>query len=1009
MSQTGESGSVIEAFLRQAEDQPLNDCLTVCEICKDDSYGIGVMVERSALQYGQAKERASRLAHVFRDILLKCSGGLKKDRNRNIVAVATDDLEGLLLSQVATMMANCIYLPINVNDPRNSEIIRLCNPFLVIIDEGQRPFLESISDLDTRTFSELEYLSRNVPPLSITLPASNDISHIFFTSGTTGKPKGVISTHSNLWSFAREKAHHSLIENESRVFVASSKTFDPHFGDVVASLSAGATICFASSSLVCGGKLTECLFSCRATHVTLTPTVWSMRGYISKYPESSDDEHLEKVLPHLTEICLGGESMPFSLTMAAQSFQKLRIVNTYGVTEATVYQSFFCINEIQRKNMNYKEKVAWCNVARKIIGLAYDGVAIGLRLDNGNIRWPYTTSLNVCSDSKRLRISEYCPSCLAEETLTGEIILAGDQIGLAYLGASEKENQRFCSINDDFAKAFCTGDIGRLVWLPAEYFNEKVDSSMLRDGEKPLNSHKYRLCDCRLFVGPFVELIGRKDLQIKHLGVRIEVEEIEAVLGLCSPIVDAVAVVKHNKMGQLVAFISNEKIYDGLVQKIDNKGFVRTSIPLVLPRSFDGVLRLFCSKKVPACMIPATYAVLKSFGDFRSSNGKLKRSDLSDIECLRTQHANETDIMRSSALETLLANIWSEHLGVEPCTISPDESFRSLGGDSLDAQKVSQSLIKIVADVADNNQDIYAFVKMSRGFGELKGGLEPLYLLQAGSLREYAEHLKKLPFGKVIVDSKESMTKLLSKKDKSISKRAGSRVSLQNMDNVEKLLYLCAAEGNVSSLIVLLDCKYIGASPNAGVSREKRAKTPLHVAAANGHADVIRTLLHYGADPFRASKENTLPIHVASSFEGSTAVSMIRLLMDAMASRKIKSATIIRDGRKQTLLHACARGGNIEAMRFLIKKLSDDFPNDEATRVKYINCIDRWNRTALHWAIINNHEECVRYLVDSGANIVPMIKLSQQTKGTHLPYENPVDLARRRKCSDSLIAYLDSK
>ena len=96
-----------------------------------------------------------------------------------------------------------------------------------------------------------------------------------------------------------------------------------------------------------------------------------------------------------------------------------------------------------------------------------------------------------------------------------------------------------------------------------------------------------------------------------------------------------------------------------------------------------------------------------------------------------------------------------------------------------------------------------------------------------------------------------------------------------------------------------------------------------------------------------------------------------------------------RDKNKQSLIHAAARSGSVlclkvleaafhfkmlghcmpeDFVRFLTEDValrkSDEIDNGEFEEV--VNSLDRWGRTALHWAVLNGHREAVKFLVVRG-------------------------------------------
>ncbi len=135
-------------------------------------------------------------------------------------------------------------------------------------------------------------------------PDASTPIYAIYTSGSTGQPKGVVMEHSFLTMFAKIKAEDERIVGQSeaheasRVLLASTFTFDLCEGDLFGTLLAGATLVVAPRDALLH-DLALVLGRSRATHLTLTPSLFSLVG----------DRHGPQDFPCLTSLCLGGEPM----------------------------------------------------------------------------------------------------------------------------------------------------------------------------------------------------------------------------------------------------------------------------------------------------------------------------------------------------------------------------------------------------------------------------------------------------------------------------------------------------------------------------------------------------------------------------------------------------------------------------------------------------------------------------------------------------------------------------
>ncbi len=112
-------------------------------------------------------------------------------------------------------------------------------------------------------------------------PAPNTFCYIIYTSGTIGKPKGVVIEHVNMTCFIQNGALCMLkgLDPMSQVLLSSPITFDMSCGIQFSTLSLGATLVLASkyallnelellintakvSLLVCQSRNIACMLSC---------------------------------------------------------------------------------------------------------------------------------------------------------------------------------------------------------------------------------------------------------------------------------------------------------------------------------------------------------------------------------------------------------------------------------------------------------------------------------------------------------------------------------------------------------------------------------------------------------------------------------------------------------------------------------------------------------------------------------------------------------------------------
>ena len=160
-----------------------------------------------------------------------------------------------------------------------------------------------------------------------------------------------------------------------------------------------------------------------------------------------------------------------------------------------------------------------------------------------------------------------------------------------------------------------------------------------------------------------IEYVGRGDQQVKFRGYRIELGEIEAVLDQHPGVSEAVVLVRAAEDGskRLVAYVVSEPAAAVTVHE----------------------LREFLQSRLPEYMVPGVFVPLAELP--LTPSGKVDRRALPEPDGSRPELEKEYVAPRT-AVEEVLAGIWSEVLGVEQ--VGVEDNFFELGGHSLLATQV---------------------------------------------------------------------------------------------------------------------------------------------------------------------------------------------------------------------------------------------------------------------------------------------------------------------------------
>jgi amino acid adenylation domain-containing protein len=160
---------------------------------------------------------------------------------------------------------------------------------------------------------------------------ATDAAYMIFTSGTTGRPKGVAMSHRAVIAFYRGMLAHGIVTSEARVATTSPLQFDFALLDVGLALGSGATLVAVPRTVVTWPRrLLAFLRDSGATQVNGVPSIW--RPVLRHEPEALAG------LTQIRGILFSGENFPLSqLRRLQQALPAVRIVNCFGPTEAMAF------------------------------------------------------------------------------------------------------------------------------------------------------------------------------------------------------------------------------------------------------------------------------------------------------------------------------------------------------------------------------------------------------------------------------------------------------------------------------------------------------------------------------------------------------------------------------------------------------------------------------------------------------------------------------------------------
>jgi non-ribosomal peptide synthetase-like protein len=290
-----------QLFESSADKYPKNTAL----ICDDVS-----------LSYQELEWRANQLANYL------IGKGL---RAKQSVAILLERSPMSYISILAVLKIGATYVPIEIEypDERINYILKDMSFHTIITSSTQAARSGLIQLPNPIALDELETAlsaqSNHRPELGEA--DADQICYVIYTSGSTGKPKGVEIAHSSICHYVTTASKLYQMAPKDRIYQGFSLAFDASLEELWMAFANGASlIACTSKDIRSGVGLIEFLTAHEVTVFSTVPTLLAT---------------LEANLPALRLLILGGEACTAQL-IKPWGRDSLRIINTYGPTEATV-------------------------------------------------------------------------------------------------------------------------------------------------------------------------------------------------------------------------------------------------------------------------------------------------------------------------------------------------------------------------------------------------------------------------------------------------------------------------------------------------------------------------------------------------------------------------------------------------------------------------------------------------------------------------------------------------
>ncbi|ENJ6135183.1 fatty acid--CoA ligase family protein [Bacillus cereus] len=331
-----------------------------------------------SVSYDQLNKMVTRFSSNLAEM------GIGKGDN---VALVVGNSPHFLVGLYGTMKAGATVIPVNpiytademhyILQNGDVKTIIVLDVLLPVIQSltTRLPSLENIiicetsSDFNHTETKKMKTFTRMIGAGDVTYEGpeldEEDVAVILYTSGTTGKPKGAMLTHKNLYSNANDVASYLQYTADDRVVAAL-----PMFHVFCLTVAVNAPIVNGATILMLPKFSPKEVFRiCRTYEPTIFAGVPTMYNYLYLFEEASAED--VKTL----RLCIsGGASMPVALL---QNFEKrfgVIVSEGYGLSEASPVT---CFNPLDRPRKPGSIGTNIWHVENKIVNELGEEVPVG--------------------------------------------------------------------------------------------------------------------------------------------------------------------------------------------------------------------------------------------------------------------------------------------------------------------------------------------------------------------------------------------------------------------------------------------------------------------------------------------------------------------------------------------------------------------------------------------------------------------------------------------------------